>query len=57
MFDTMTMTKVVGGLCGTFLIFLMGNWVADTIYGGGEGHGGEGTDAGKNETLHLQKSP
>lgn len=44
MFDTMTMTKVVGGLCGTFLIFLLGNWVAEGIYGGGEGHGGEGTE-------------
>jgi cytochrome c len=42
MFDTMTMTKVVGGVCGAFLIYLMGNWVADGIYGGGEeGHGGE----------------
>ncbi|MEO8529676.1 MAG: cytochrome c family protein [Deltaproteobacteria bacterium] len=44
MFDTMTTTKVIGGLCGTFLIFLMGNWVADGIYGGGEGHSGEGSE-------------
>ena len=41
MFDTMTMTKVIGGFCGAFLIFLLGNWVADGIYEGGEGHGGE----------------
>jgi len=40
MFDTMTMTKAVGGLCGMFLIFLMGNWAAETIYHvGGSGHG------------------
>lgn len=42
MFDTMTMTKIVGGLCGTFLIFLMSKWAAETIYHVGEtGHGGE----------------
>ncbi|MFZ3580621.1 c-type cytochrome [Loktanella sp. DJP18] len=38
MFDTMTMTKVVGGLCGTFLVFLLGGWVAEIIYVGGETH-------------------
>ena len=38
MFDTMTMTKVVGGLCGTFLVFLLGAWASETIYHGG-GHG------------------
>ena len=42
MFDTMTMTKVLGGLCGTLLIYLLGGWVAETIYhSGGGGHGGE----------------
>ena len=40
MFDTMTLTKIVGGFCGTLLIFLLGSWVADTIYSSGEGgHG------------------
>ncbi|WP_296423167.1 c-type cytochrome [Yoonia sp.] len=38
MFDTMTMTKVVGGLCGTLLVYLLGGWVAETIYHGGGGH-------------------
>ncbi|MGR3499482.1 MAG: c-type cytochrome [Limimaricola soesokkakensis] len=37
MFDTMTLTKVVGGLCGTLLVFLLGGWAADIIYGGGHG--------------------
>jgi len=42
MFDTMTMTKIVGGFCGMFLVFLLGNWAAETLYHtGGEGHGGE----------------
>jgi cytochrome c len=40
MFDTMTMTKIVGGFCGTFLVFLMANWAGESLYQvGGEGHG------------------
>ncbi len=40
MFDTMTMTKTVGAFCGMLLIFLLGNWAAETIYhGGAGGHG------------------
>ena len=38
MFDTMTMTKAVGGLCGTFLVYLLGAWLAEEIYHSG-GHG------------------
>ncbi|PVA07487.1 c-type cytochrome [Thalassorhabdomicrobium marinisediminis] len=38
MFDTMTLTKVIGALCGTLLVFLLGGWAAETIYHGG-GHG------------------
>ncbi|TRD21654.1 c-type cytochrome [Palleronia caenipelagi] len=42
MFDTMTMTKIVGGFCGTLLIFLLGGWAAELIYHvGDEGHGDE----------------
>ncbi|TNC63909.1 c-type cytochrome [Rubellimicrobium roseum] len=36
MFDTMTLTKIVGGFCGSLLVFLLGGWVASGIYGGGE---------------------
>ncbi|MFL2799364.1 MAG: hypothetical protein ACJZ89_07265 [Paracoccaceae bacterium] len=32
MFDTMTMTKVLGAACGSLLIFLLINWVAEEIY-------------------------
>jgi cytochrome c len=39
MFDTMTLTKAVGGLCGTFLVFLLGGWAAEIIYHGAGGHG------------------
>lgn len=39
MFDTMTMTKVVGGVCGSLLVFLLGKWVAEELYHTGGGHG------------------
>ncbi|MBB3986063.1 cytochrome c [Sagittula marina] len=36
------MTKVVGGVCGALLIYLMGKWAAETVYHvGAEGHGEE----------------
>jgi cytochrome c len=42
MFDTMTMTKTLGALCGTFLVYLLGAWAAESIYGHAEaGHGEE----------------
>ncbi len=41
MFDTMTLTKAGGGLCGALLAFLLGGWASELIYhsGGGHGHG------------------
>jgi cytochrome c len=46
MFDTMTMTKVVGAACGSLLVFMLGGWAADALYAtGGGGHGGEATQA------------
>lgn len=36
MFDTMTMTKIVGSVCGALLLFLLGNWLAESLYGFGE---------------------
>lgn len=38
MIDTMTGVKLVLGFCGTFLVFLLGGWVAEIIYHGGGGH-------------------
>ena len=32
MFDTMTMVKTLGAVCGTFLVFLLGGFVAELIY-------------------------
>ena len=45
MFDTMTLVKAGGGVCGALLIFLFGNWAAESIYGFGEGGGEEATQA------------
>lgn len=44
MFDTMTFTKIMGGLCGSLLVFLLGKWAAEEIYHMGGGHG-DGHDA------------
>jgi cytochrome c len=38
MFDTMTITKAVGGFCGAFLIYLLGGWASELIYHGAGGH-------------------
>jgi len=32
MFDTMTMTKIGAAFCGALLVFLLGNWAADSLY-------------------------
>lgn len=45
MFDTMTMTKTIGALCGTLLVFLLAKWAADSIYHvGADSHGAHGEE-------------
>jgi len=39
MFDTMTLTKILGAGCGALLMFLMGSWAAEELYHTGGGHG------------------
>lgn len=40
MFDTMTMTKLLGAFCGSLLTFLLAAWGAETLYHvGSDGHG------------------
>ena len=42
MFDTMTLTKIGGALCGALLVFLLGNWAAEIVYSTeSDGHGDE----------------
>lgn len=33
MFDTMTLTKTLGALCGALLVFMLGSWAAQIVYG------------------------
>jgi cytochrome c len=42
MFDTMTMTKVVGGVCGSLLVFLLIGFGGEAIYAPAHGGGGHG---------------
>lgn len=46
MFDTMTLTKITGGLCGAFLVFLLGSWAGDSLYSTGGGHGDDHASTG-----------
>jgi cytochrome c len=40
MFDTMTMTKAVGAVCGSLLVLMLVSWAGDALYSvGGKGHG------------------
>jgi len=36
--DTMKLTKIVGGVCGALLVYLLINWGAETMYHMGGGH-------------------
>jgi cytochrome c len=41
MFDTMTMTKAVGAVCGSLLVFLLLGWAGNSLFTvGGAQHGG-----------------
>lgn len=44
MFDTMTITKIIGGFCGALLLFLLVNLAGKSLYGGGGEHGGHGEE-------------
>ncbi|MDX1780409.1 MAG: cytochrome c family protein [Thalassovita sp.] len=41
----MTLTKAGAALCGTLLVFLLGNWAAETLYSTEGGHGDEHAQA------------
>ena len=45
MFDTMTMTKTVGAVCGSLLVFLLVGWAGESMYHvGHKGGHGEGEE-------------
>jgi cytochrome c len=42
MFDTMTMTKTVGAVCGSLLVFMLVGWAGElAVHVGGKEHGGD----------------
>ncbi len=59
MFDTMTLTKIVGGLGGALLVFLLGSWLASAIYGfypAEEGYA-EGEEARQGYVIATSEGP
>lgn len=61
MFDTMTMTKVLGAVCGSLLVFLLGGWAASALYSTG-GHGEDHAqayviDTGASEETETAEAP
>jgi cytochrome c len=41
MFDTMTLTKTIGAVCGSLLVFLLTAWAASSLFFSPAGHGGD----------------
>lgn len=55
MFDTMTITKIGGALCGASLIFLLGAGLAETVYHVGDDHHGDhGDDHGVKQAYAIE---
>ena len=53
--DTMTFTKIIGGFCGALLIFLLGNWAAETLYHVGPSGHGEQPAAGYEIAVDIEE--
>jgi cytochrome c len=51
MLDTMTMTKAVGAVCGSLLVFMLAGWAADGLYTVGDAHHGEGEEHAQAYTI------
>jgi cytochrome c len=53
MFDTMTMTKAVGAICGSLLVFLLVGWAGNSLFtvGGGHAGGHEGEEIAQAYTI------
>lgn len=56
MFDTMKMTKAVGGICGSLLVFLLIGWGAEALFGAGSEISGEG-EAPQAYTIATDDAP
>lgn len=51
MLDTMTMTKAVGSVCGSLLVFMLAGWAAEGLYTVGDTHHGEGEEHAQAYTI------
>jgi cytochrome c len=53
MFDTMTMTKAVGAICGSLLVFLLVGWAGNSLFtvGGAHKGGHEGEEIAQAYTI------
>ncbi len=57
MFDTMTITKAVGAVCGSLLIYLFGAWAADALYHTGPEAGHDGEEMAQAYTIDTGAAP
>lgn len=51
MFDTMTLTKVTGAVCGSLLVYLFAAWAADALYSTAPAGGGHGEEVAQAYTI------
>ncbi|MCO6384538.1 MAG: cytochrome c family protein [Vannielia sp.] len=57
MFDTMTMVKAFGWLCGALLIYLLINWAGESLYAmNAGGHGEEGEEHAQGYIIEVAES-
>ena len=52
MFDTMTITKGLGAVCGSLLVFLLLGWAGSSLYS--MGHGGHGEEGAQAYTIAVE---
>lgn len=62
MFDTMTLTKTIGALCGSLLVFMLGAWFAESIFhdshaGHGEQHFVVFVEGAEDEAAPVEEGP
>jgi cytochrome c len=53
MFDTMTMTKAVGAVCGSLLVFMLFGWAGTSLYTVGEVHHGADHEEGELKQAYI----
>lgn len=52
--DTMEWTKIVGGLCGALLVFMLVTWGAEELYHTGGGHGAHGEEHAAGYVIEVE---